>query len=45
MNFITIGKNSTMKVHGKINTMSGNNIFTGASMANFSARKKRSVRR
>jgi len=44
MNFIAIGKKITTKVHGKINAMSGNNIFTGASIANFSARKKRSLR-
>ncbi len=42
---MTIGNASTMKVVGKINKTKGSMSFTGASMANFSARWNRSVRR
>ena len=45
MNFTAIGKPSTMKVQGKMQAISGSSIFTGASIAAFSARAKRSVRR
>lgn len=39
MNFMTMGKNRTINVQGKMKAMRGNNIFTGASIASFSARK------
>ena len=44
-NFITMGKPITINVHGKINIISGPINFTGASIASFSARIKRSLRR
>ena len=44
MNFTAIG-NQAMKVQGKMQAISGSSIFTGASIAAFSARAKRSARR
>ena len=43
-NCIRIGNPSTMKVHGKMQPIKGNSIFTGASIARRSARWKRSER-
>lgn len=40
----TMGPNSTMKTVGKMHAMSGKSIFTGASLASFSARWVRSMR-
>ncbi len=39
---MAIGKPSTTKVQGKMNAIRGNRSFTGASIASFSARAKRS---
>lgn len=38
INWVTIGKPITMKVHGKMQMIRGPSIFTGASSASFSAR-------
>ena len=38
INWVTIGKPITMKVHGKMQIIKGPSIFTGASSASFSAR-------
>ena len=45
MNFMTIGNPRTIKVTGKINIIKGPTSFIGASIASFSARWKRSLRR
>jgi hypothetical protein len=44
MTFIATGPNITMKIDGKMNSPSGNNIFTGSVAAFFSAACRRSRR-
>src|SRR5690606_27536363 len=45
INLTATGKPMIRKVHGKMQNTIGNSIFTGASKASFSARRKRSLRR
>src|SRR5690606_3603918 len=45
ISFIAIGNARIMKVQGKMKTMRGNSIFTGACKASLSACRKRSARR
>lgn len=45
ISLMAMGKPMTRNVQGKIQKTMGNSIFTGASKASFSARRKRSARR